>query len=182
MKSILLCATLLLTTATIAAAQSHAPAQSPLATESKTINGKTISIVYSSPRVNGREGKLFGKDGRIAKDPNYPIWRAGANAATKLHTDANLKIGDVEVPKGDYTLYVDLSDPDAWSLIINKQTGQWGLKYDKSQDVGRARMEMSKPDAPIEDLKYVLTDDGGNKATLKLEWENHIASVPITVE
>lgn len=43
-------------------------------------------------------------------------------------------------------------------------------------------MEISKPSAPIEALKYVLTDDGQHKATLKLEWENHIAAVPITVE
>jgi Protein of unknown function (DUF2911) len=176
MKFALRCASLVMAVASIASAQS------PAATESKTIDGKTISIVYSSPRVNGREGKLFGKDGRIAKDANYPIWRAGANAATKFHTDANLKVGDVEVPKGDYTLYVDLSNPDAWNLVINKQTGQWGLKYDKSQDLGRTKMEMSKPPAPIEELKYVLSDDGQHKATLKLEWENHIAAVPITIE
>jgi hypothetical protein len=175
-KFALHCVSLVLAVATVAAAQS------PAATETKTIDGKTISIVYSSPRVNGREGKLFGKDGRIGQDPNYPIWRAGANAATKFHTDANLKVGDVEVPKGDYTLYVDLSNPDAWNLIINKQTGQSGLKYDKSQDLGRTPMEMSKPPAPIEQLKYVLTDDGQHKATLKLEWENHIAAVPIIVE
>ena len=88
----------------------------------------------------------------------------------------------MEVPKGEYTLYVDLSNPDAWNLIINKQTGQSGLKYDKSQDLGRIQMKMSKPAAPTEELKYVLTDDGQHKATLKLEWENYIAAVPIIVE
>jgi len=62
-------------------------------TESKTIGGKTIAITYSSPKVNGRVGKLFGKDGRIAQDPTYPVWRAGANAATKFHTDADLDVG-----------------------------------------------------------------------------------------
>ena len=88
------------------------------------------------------QGNLFGKDGRISKDPHYPVWRAGANAATKLHTDADLDIGGLSVPKGDYTLFVDISDPDKWVLIVNKQTGQWGLAYDKSQDLGTARMTM----------------------------------------
>jgi hypothetical protein len=43
-------------------------------------------------------------------------------------------------------------------------------------------MMMSKPPAPIEKLKYTLTDLGGNKVRLQLEWENHVASLPITVK
>jgi hypothetical protein len=168
--------------ATLALAGTLAFAQSPAMTESKTINGKTISIAYHSPRVNGRAGKLFGKDGRIGQDPNYPVWRAGANAATKLHTDAALDIAGLAVPPGDYTLYVDLSNPAAWQLIVNKQTGQWGLTYKKDQDLGRVPMTMSKPAALVEELKYTITDQGGGKAKLTLEWENVSASVPITVK
>jgi hypothetical protein len=156
-------------------------AQSPAETESKTINGKTISVSYASPRVNGREGKLFGKDGRIAKDRTYPVWRGGANAATKLHTDADLDIGGLAVPKGDYTLFIDISDPDNWQLIVNKQTGQWGLTYNKDQDLGRVKMTMSKPPALVENLKYTLTEEGG-KAKLTLAWENKVASVPVVVK
>ena len=37
-------------------------------TESVTIAGKKISIAYSAPAVNGRTGKLFGKDGLIGSD------------------------------------------------------------------------------------------------------------------
>jgi len=157
-------------------------AQSPAATESKTIGGKTITINYNAPKVNGREGKLFGKDGRIGRDRNYPVWRAGANAATKFHTDADLDVGGLAVPKGDYTLYVDLTDPANWQLIINKQTGQWGLQYNQAQDLGRVKMTMSKPPALVENLKYTITDSGGNKGTITLEWENVAASVPVTVK
>jgi hypothetical protein len=89
-------------------------------TESKTIGGKTIAITYSSPKVNGRVGKLFGKDGRIGQDPTYPVWRAGANAATKFHTDADLDVDGLFVSKGDYTLYVDLSDLAKWQLVIKQ--------------------------------------------------------------
>lgn len=174
MKSLLLCGAL--------AAASLAWAQSPPATESKTVGGKTIAIKYCSPRVNSRAGRIFTKDGLISHDANYPVWRAGANAATALHTDADLTIGALNVPKGDYTLYVDIADPDHWILIINKQTGQWGLTYNKAQDLGRVRMTMSKPPAPVEELKYTLTDAGGKKGKLELAWENHRASVPFTVK
>jgi hypothetical protein len=151
-------------------------------TESKIIGGKTIAITYSSPKVNGRAGKLFGKDGRIGQDPTYPVWRAGANAATKFHTDADLDVGDLFVPKGDYTLYVDLTDPAKWQLVINKQTGQWGLTYNKDQDLGRVSMSMAKPGALTEDLKYTLSEEGSNKGKLTLAWETAVASVPFTVK
>jgi hypothetical protein len=92
-----------------------------------------------------------------------------------------LKIGSLAVPKGDYSLYVDVANPDHWVLIINKQTGQWGTKYDKTQDLGRVKMTMSKPLALVENLKYTLSDLGGTTGKLTLEWENHSASVLLAV-
>ncbi len=155
---------------------------SPPATATATFGGANISIDYSSPRVRGREGALFSADGRISQDPNYPVWRAGANSATTLHTDSDLDIGGLAVPAGDYTLFVNIADPENWELIVNKQTGQWGLKYDQAQDLGRVKMEMSKPAMMVEELEYTLTDEGDKKGKLTLEWENHSASVPITVK
>jgi hypothetical protein len=153
---------------------------SPAATESLTVKGKSITIKYAAPSVRGR--KIFGDGGLVSNDPTYPVWRAGANSATAFHTDANLNIAGLNVPKGDYTLYAHVKNPDAWELVINKQTGQWGLEYDAAQDLGRVKMIMSKPAAPVEVLKYTLTDEGGGKAKLQLAWADHIASVPVTVK
>ena len=170
--------TALLATATLALSAQQGPPKSPSATESATIAGKAITITYSSPGVKGRAGHIFAKDGLIGHDPTYPIWRAGANGATKLHTDADLTIGGLAVPKGDYTLFVDTSDAEKWVLIVNKQTGQWGTQYDKAQDLGRVTMTMSKPSALVENLKYTITSQGST-GKLTLEWENHSASVMI---
>jgi hypothetical protein len=177
MKRLLLCAGVLIAcTATLSAQNQPA---SPPETASATIGGKNITINYNSPRVKGREGQIFTKDGLISHNPHYPVWRAGANAATTLKTDGDIRIGDIDVPAGTYTLFVDISDPDNWVLIINKKTGEWGLAYDASQDVGKTKMNMSKPPSMVEDLKYTITDQGGGKGTLTLAWENHSASVPI---
>lgn len=154
---------------------------SPSQTASITSNGKTISITYSAPSVRGRAGKLFGAEGRISHDPTYPVWRAGANTATLLHTDAELEIGSVKVPKGDYSLYIDLTDPANWVLIINKQTGQWGTVYDKTQDVVRVPMKMEKPAALVEQLKFMLTEGKQNQLSLALAWENLCGTVGIAV-
>jgi hypothetical protein len=150
---------------------------SPPANTSVTINGKTIAIKYSAPSMRGR--KIF--NGTGALQPDNTIWRAGANEATALHTDADLDIGGLAVPKGDYTLFVWL-DPQQWKLVVNKQTGQFGTEYHQEQDLGRVPMTVSKPPAPIETYKMTLSSQGGNKGKLQLEWENVIASVPITVK
>ena len=177
MKDLLICISIgaLLGTASLASAQ-----KSPGATETVTIGSNTITITYASPRVRGREGELFSKEGRIAQDRTHPVWRAGANAATAFHTDATLDIGGLAVPSGDYTLFVNLADLNGWELIINKQTGQWGLSYDQAQDLGRVKMTMSPPSTLVENLKYTLSDEGGSRGKLTLEWENHGASVPFT--
>jgi len=179
MKRLLICAGMVIAGAAVLSAQN--PPASPPETASATIGGKNITINYNSPRVKGREGHIFTKDGLISHNPHYPIWRAGANSATTLKTDGDITVGDLSVPAGTYTLFVDISDPDNWTLIVNKKTGEWGLAYDSSQDLGKTKMNMSKPPSMVEELKYTMTDQGGGKGTLTLTWENHSASVPILV-
>lgn len=170
---------LVLTAVVCAAAADVSWAQSPPATATVTVAGKNLSVRYSAPSVRGR--KIFGDGGLLSRDPTYPAWRAGANSATTFHTDADLDVGGLAVPKGTYTLYVWVKDPDNWQLIINKQTGQWGLSYAASQDLGRVKMTMSKPPAPVETLHYTLTEQGSGKVELKLAWEQHAATVPMTI-
>jgi len=153
---------------------------SPATTESATVGGKTISIKYGAPSVRGRQ--IFGDGGKLSSDPTYPAWRAGADPATSLHTDADLTIGNLSVPKGDYTIYVWVKDPNAWELIINKQTGQWGTVYDASKDLGRVKMNMSVPSAPVEKLKYTFSGLGTGAGKLEIAWEKHVASVAVIVK
>lgn len=183
MKRVLICTGLLFAATTLLAQQAppkKAPPKSPPATASATIGGKAISIAYNSPRVNGREGKIFTRDGLIQQThKSYPVWRAGANAATTLKTDGDIMIGDLMVPAGTYTLFVDISDPAHWVLIVSKATGEWGLAYDATKDLGKTPMTMSKPPAMVEDLAWTLTDDGGGMGTMTLAWEDVSASVKI---
>ena len=140
---------------------------SPPKTATGTVGSAKITIDYSAPSMRGR--KIFG--GLV---PYGQVWRTGANAATKLTTTGNIKIGDVSVPAGTYTLY-SLPEEGSMTLIINKQTGQWGTDYDESKDLGRTKMTVSKSASPVE--MFRISIDGG---MLKLEWENTVATVPIT--
>ena len=158
-------------------------AKSPPMEASVTIGGKQIWIVYHAPSVRGR--KIFG--GADALQPDDTTWRLGADQATVMHTDADLDFNGVSVPAGDYSLYIAL-DKGNWQLIINKQTGQWGIKMggastdDPAQDVGRVPLAMSKPSAPVEQLKIGLSGTGSSKGKLDIAWENVAASSPFTVK
>ena len=127
---------------------------SPGAKASATIAGKRITIKYGAPSVRGRQ--IFGDAGLLSTDWTYPVWRAGANAATTLTTGGDLDVGGLHVPAGSYSLYVLVEDPDSWKLIVNRQTGQGGHIYSARMDLGRVVMKMDRPkstgrEAPLYD-------------------------------
>jgi len=153
-------------------------ALSPAKESSVQINGKTINISYSAPSVRGRT--IFGDSGILKNDGTYPVWRTGADEATQMHTDAALDINGLAVPKSGYTLWADL-DAGKWQLIFNKKES-WGTEYDKSADVGRTAMTMSKPSAPVEQLRIALSSAGANRGRLEIAWADMAGSVNFTVK
>jgi hypothetical protein len=146
---------------------------SPSANASVSIAGKQISIEYYAPSMHGR--KVMG--GLV---PYGVVWCTGANWATKITTQADLQMGDLKLPAGSYSIWT-LPTAREWTLIINKQTGQFHLNYDSSRDFGRTKMTLKTLDAPVETFKIDLRSDGGNKGTLALLWETTEASIPFTV-
>ncbi len=157
--------------------------QSPAMETSVTINSDPIWIVYHAPSVRGR--KIFGGEGAL--QPDGTVWRLGADWATVLHTEAALDFNGLAVPAGDYSLFLAL-DAGKWQLIINKQTGQWGIKrggvanFDPANDVGRVPLTMSKPASTVEQLSIKLSSAGGNKGKLDIAWENLAGSTTFTVK
>jgi Protein of unknown function (DUF2911) len=153
-----------------AAAQRHT---SPAASTSAVIDGDHITIDYYAPSMYGR--KIMGN-----LVPYDEVWCTGANWATKITTEADLDINGLKVPKGSYSIWT-LPSQKQWMLIINKQTGQFHLNYDESQDFARVKMNLKTLTSPVETFKIDLQSSGGNKGTLSLLWENTDAWVPITV-
>jgi hypothetical protein len=146
---------------------------SPPVNVAATIAGKKISIEYYAPSMHGR--KIMG-----ALVPFGEVWCTGANWATKITTEAPLQMGTLKLPAGSYSIWT-LPTANEWTLIINKQTGQFHKDYDSSTDFGRTKMNLKTLPAPVETFKIELRSDGGNKATLALDWETTEASIPFTV-
>jgi hypothetical protein len=167
---------------------------SPGAETSVTVNGKNIWIYYHAPSVRGRH--IFSGDGAL--EPYGKVWRLGADYATVLHTDADLDLNGLAIPKGDYALYIDL-DNGHWKLIVNKTLMAgvrhiWGVGVspdgvregattdDPATELGRASLTMGKPSSLVETLKITLTGSRGAKGKLLVEWENVTASARFTVK
>jgi hypothetical protein len=146
---------------------------SPPANVAATIAGKKITIEYYAPSMHGR--KIMG-----SLVPYGEVWCTGANWATKITTQANLQMGTLKLPAGSYSIWT-LPNAKEWTLIINKQTGQFHKDYDPSTDFGRTMMNLKTLSAPVETFKIDLRSDGGNQGTLALGWETTEASIPFTV-
>ncbi len=144
---------------------------SPHDTADVTLNGKQVTVSYGRPSMRSR--KIMG--GLV---PYGKVWRTGADEATMLVTQVDLVIGGTAVAAGKYTLWTLPSD-GAWKLIINKQTGQWGTKYDASQDLARVPMQNSHLERLVEQFTMSWKKRGEDTADLVLEWENTRASVEI---
>ena len=170
-KQLAVLTSLVLALASFAAAQmdkSQRPSP-PASASCKLPDGKTIKTDYSSPHMKGR--KIYG--GLV---PFGQVWRAGANEATTLVTDANLTVGGKDVPAGSYTLFV-IPNPEKWTLIINKKTGEWGIPYKyESEELARVDMKVSNLPSPLENFTITYQPSSAG-CTLGMEWDTTRASV-----
>jgi hypothetical protein len=151
--------------------------------EDASLSGPSrIAITYGQPHARGRrvEGGLVPRDS---------VWRLGANMATTLHTDVDLTIGDLRVPRGDYSLLL-LNDASGWRLIVNRATGNWGTDYDAARDVGRITLAARPLAEPRDALAVYLVPESAAPArgyadlrgTLRIEWGRTELTAPWRVE
>ena len=124
---------------------------------------KRITIDYGQPHLRSR-------DVAPLMTPEKGPWRLGANTSTSLTSDVDLMIGDKEVPKGSYTLWVARKG-DAAELVVNKQTGQWGTAHDAAHDLVRIPLRVRTISGPLDALQVTLVPTGGStKGVLRIVW------------
>jgi len=153
-------------------AQEKKPRVSPHETVDATVDGAKITIVYGRPYTkdpkSGEKRKIWG-----TLVPYGKVWRLGADEATILTTDKDITIGGTAIPAGSYSLYLWPEEAGA-KLIVNKQTGQWGTKYDEKQDLARINLKKLMVDKQAD--QFTIAIEG---STLKLMWEDVVYSAAI---
>lgn len=140
--------------------------------------GGMVLIDYGRPSV--RDRTVWG--GTLV--PFDTVWRTGANDAAHLFTTRTLTLGaaggqTLVVPPGMYTLWVQHTKSGT-SLIVNKQTGQWGTQYDAAQDLGRVAMQMATTPSHVEEFTILVRAVAGNRGVIEMAWGGGVVSVPFT--
>src|SRR3989440_12817701 len=150
--------TALALTTSLLFAQDKKPRVSPHETVNATVGGAKITIVYGRPYTKdpktGEKRKIWG-----ALVPYGKVWRLGADEATLLTTDKDITIGGTSIAAGTYSLYLWPEESGA-KLIVNKQTGQWGTKYDEKQDLVRIDLKKEAGPKPVDQFTIVVDQTG----------------------
>jgi hypothetical protein len=148
------------------------PMLSPRDSVLATAGTANLRVDYSRPSRRGR--LVFG--GIV---PWNRVWRTGANLATHFTTDRALAFGDVLIPPGKYTLFT-MPTEKGWTLIVNRQTGQWGTEHDASQDLARIPMRVQRLPTPVEQFT-IFVEPRGAGGTLRLLWDTTEANAQFSV-
>lgn len=132
-------------------------------------------VIYSRPQKRNRE--VFGK-----LVPYGQVWRTGANEATELTLYKDMKVADVVVEAGTYTVYT-IPDEKEWTVILNNETNTWGAyEYKDAEDKVRIKVPVRNSPTSIESfsMAFAPAEDGAN---LLMGWDDRYVQVPFkTVE
>lgn len=152
---------------------------SPHETVNATVGDAKITIIYGRPYTkdpkSGEKRKIWG--GLV---PYGQVWRMGADEATLFTTDKEISIGGTAIAAGTYSLFL-LPEEGAAKLIVNKQTGQWGTKYDASQDLVRIGLVQGKLDKPVDQF-LISVEKTAADGVLKLMWDETQYSTSIAMK
>lgn len=153
--------TVLAVAAALAVAAVPAFAQSPRGETKAMVAGKAVSIDYGRPSLKGRD--------MLGQAAVGTPWRMGADAATKLKTDADLMFGTVAVPKGEYVLTATKVAADKWHLNVKGA----------DQKVVEVPLTAEAVAQSVETFTIELTG-AGDKGEFKMVWGTTGLKAPFT--
>jgi len=154
-----------------------APAQpraSPFGTVSQLIDSTTITVEYYRPSV--RERAIFGRLVRWGE-----MWTPGANWATTLEVNRDVRIEGQPLPRGKYSVWmIPAQKPDSWTVVLNRTARRFHVMRPDPKD-DQLRFKVAADSAPsLEMLTFsfpVVTRTG---ATLAFYWAG--TAVPMRLD
>jgi hypothetical protein len=117
-----------------------------------TVSGKTVTIDYGRPTLQGRD--------MLAQAQAGTAWRMGADDATSLKTETDLSFAGTAVPKGEYILTATKLEGGQWQLnVLSKERAK----------VADIPLEATKTPVKIEMLTIELAG-AKDKGTFSMSW------------
>lgn len=154
--------------------ESLADRRSPADSAETRLGSTRVKLCYGRPAARGRAimGDLV---------PFGEPWRMGADEATALRVERPVRLGDVRLEPGWYSLYAT-PEPDAWTVTVNRIADRNGLIIDewvRAHDVGSFTVPVERTGDHVESLTMRFEPGGAESALLLIEWERTRVRVPV---
>jgi hypothetical protein len=142
---------------------------------SQTLGTTLISLDYSRPLARGRSN-LFGDVVHWGE-----LWTPGANEATVLDVDGEVRLNGHTVPAGRWSMWIIPSRVGPWELVLDARDTLFHTERPElTDDQIRFVVDVRHDAAHVEALAWTfrnITQDGG---TLQMNWGT--TQIPIAVE
>jgi len=147
---------------------------SPFGAISQKVDSTTITVEYYRPSVRGRT--IFGK-----LVPWGATWTPGANWATTLEVDRDVRIDGHPVPRGKYSVWmIPAAKPDPWTVVLNRSARRFHVIRPDAKD-DELRFRVPADSSPhVEVLTFSFPVVTRTSATLAFQWAETL--VPIRLE
>jgi hypothetical protein len=137
---------------------------SELSAVSQTIDGTKISLEYSRPRARGR-APLFGGVVRWGE-----VWTPGANYATTLEVNKEIRLEGHPVAKGKYSMWFAVRKDGNWTLVLDPDFHRFHMEPPDS-NAKQIRLPVHPVTAPFEEvLRWQFDGLEVSGATLVMHW------------
>ena len=117
--------------------------------------------------------------------PHGSIWRTGANSGTKISFSDDVKVENIDVPKGEYLIFT-WPGATEWTVSLYKDLSIGGntQTYDKSKEAANFKVKTEKLPKKVETFTISIDDIAADNKSGKviLAWENTAVPFAVTVD
>lgn len=140
----------------------------------QTLDGTTITVDYARPSARGRE--IFG--GVVPFDV---VWTPGANWATTLETNKDIRINGVDIAAGAYSVWMTPRE-GSWTMTLNAETEFFHFQK-PDPALGAYQIELQAEAADhVEMLTWSFPSVSGDAAVLQMHWAGLKTPMQVLVE
>lgn len=142
---------------------------------SQIVDGTHLRVDYSRPRLRGRDS-VFGK-----LEPWGRAWTPGADSATTLLINKNVRLLGVPVPAGKYSVWLVPRAGAPWTFVLDPRTTLYHTAHPESTS-RQIRVPVIPKTVPRTDvLTWSFPSISNTGTTLEMRWETTAIELPIDV-
>ncbi|MEX2589831.1 MAG: DUF2911 domain-containing protein [Chitinophagales bacterium] len=146
-----------------ATAQISTPKPSPLAKTSQAFGLNEVTVEYSRPGV--KERVIFGE-----LVPYNELWRTGANAATKITFEDDVKINGNDLAAGEYSLFTVPAE-NVWKVYFNRDANASTGTFNAADNALEIDVKPSSTCEKVERFAISFNDITDESLVTRLSWD-----------